>query len=479
MKRPRVVIVGGGFSGAMFAVHLLRAARTPPELLVIEPRTALGAGLAYGSAAPEHRINVPSDKMIVFAEDPTHLTRWLRDEGLFETDPEAITPEGHHYARRTDFARYVAALLDEALRRAVAGSTLRHVHARAVGIAADPRGHRVELDDGAAVDGEVVIVTASHETPAFPWATDETASRHAGLVRDPWLQLQALDLAAMDEDSTVLIAGTGLTMCDVVVSLARRGFRGQVLAVSRRALLPRTHAGFFDRFDLLAGNPVPRTARALLRRTREGVARAADWRQALDAVRFALPALWQGMPPRERRRAVRRLKPFWDVHRFRMAPQVDALLREQQESGRLRVVAGRIVSLGSDADELVVHWQERDGRARRTRCAAFVNCTGPSGDPSRIENPLIRSLLESGLAKADPAGVGLDCDADGRLRSRDGTLAEHLCVAGPLARAAVAEITGVPEASAHARRVAERVAANLALSPPASGSRPTEESPPR
>ena len=108
------------------------------------------------------------------------------------------------------------------------------------------------------------------------------------------------------------------------------------------------------------------------------------------------------------------------------------------------------------------------GGAHRTRCTAFVNCTGPSGDPARNENPLIRSLLASGLATADAAGVGLDCDADGRLRRRDGRLAEHLCVAGPLARAAVAEVTGVPEASAHARRVAERLAADPTPRSPAS-----------
>ena len=132
-----VLVLGGGFSGAVFATHLLRAARAPFELVIVEPRAQLGAGLAYGSAAPEHRINVPSDKMIVFAEDPMHLTRWVRAEGLFESDPEAVTSEGHHYMRRADFARYVAAQLEDARRRAPPGSTLRHVRAKAIEVAAD------------------------------------------------------------------------------------------------------------------------------------------------------------------------------------------------------------------------------------------------------------------------------------------------------------------------------------------------------
>ena len=473
VNAPTVLVLGGGFSGAVFATHLLRAAQAPLELVIVEPRQELGAGLAYGSASFEHRINVPSDKMIVFREDPAHLTRWVRAQGLFESDADAVTAEGHHYSRRADFARYIAALLEDARRGAPPGSTLRHVRARAISVASLCAGsrarHRVQLDDGSTLDGDAVVVTASHETPSFPWPLEERAAAHAGLVRDPWAQLRRLDVEAMPDDSTIFVAGTGLTLCDVVVSLARRGFRGRVLAVSRRALLPRTHGSFSDGFDLLGGQPVPATARALLRRVREAVRRTTDWRAALDAARLMLPVLWQALPPGERRRAVRWLRPFWDVHRFRMAPQVDALLRGLLESGRLRVAAGRIAAIGSGSDGLLdVHWHSRNGGAHRTRCTAFVNCTGPSGDPARNENPLIRSLLASGLATADAAGVGLDCDADGRLRRRDGRLAEHLCVAGPLARAAVAEVTGVPEASAHARRVAERLATDPALRSPAS-----------
>ena len=477
MNAPVVVVLGGGFSGAVFATHLLRAARAPFELVIVEPRSQLGAGLAYGSAAPEHRINVPSDKMILFAEDPMHLTRWVRAEGLFESDPEAVTSEGHHYMRRADFARYVAAQLEDALRDAPPGWTLRHVRAKAIEVAQIGPRYGVRLDDGALLEGDAVVVTASHETPSFPWPVDERAVAHRGLVRDPWLQLQTLDIEAMPDDSTIVVAGTGLTMCDVVVTLARSGFGGRVLAISRRALLPRTHGRFDHQFDLLAGQPVPTTARALLRFVRGAVRRAADWREALDAVRFMLPVLWQALPSDERRRAVRRLRPFWDVHRYRMAPQVDALLSERLQRHTLRIAAGRIVAIGSDTgDSLAVRWQSREGGVQQTRCAAFVNCTGPAGDPSRIENPLIQSLLASGLAAADPAGVGLDCDADGRLRGRDGQLAEHLCVAGPLARAAVAEVTGVPEASAHARRVAERLAADPALCRPAPRPNPATES---
>ncbi|HEY9215330.1 MAG TPA: FAD/NAD(P)-binding protein, partial [Ancylobacter sp.] len=71
---PRIGIIGGGFTGAVFAVHLARAATTALDIEIIEPRETVGAGLAYGSCEPEHRINVPSDRLTVFAEDPHHFS---------------------------------------------------------------------------------------------------------------------------------------------------------------------------------------------------------------------------------------------------------------------------------------------------------------------------------------------------------------------------------------------------------------------
>ena len=460
MKMPVVLVLGGGFSGAVFTAHLLRAARGPVQVSIVEPRPSLGAGLAYGSASFEHRINVPSDKMTVFREDPTHLTRWVRAAGLFESDADAVTAGGSHYTRRVDFARYIGALLEEAQAGAPSGTIVRHVRAEAIEVATIGSRYSVRLDDDMLLEGDAVVVTTSCETPAFPWPADERVQSFPGLVRDPWTQLASLDIESMSCDSTIVIAGTGLTMCDAFVSLAQRGFQGRVLAISRRGLLPRPHGSFRNDFDLLSGQPLPVTARSLLRLIREAVSRSDDWREPLDAVRFKLPSLWQALAPHERKRAVRFLRSFWDVHRFRMAPQVAGLLRRHLDRDELSIVAGRISAISSEDAALTVHWHERKGTTRHTRCAAFVNCTGPSANPAHSENPLIRSLLARSLAVVDSTGMGLACDAEGRLRGSDGTFADRLCVAGPLARAAVAEVTGVPEASAHARRVAERFASD-------------------
>ena len=477
LASPTVGIVGGGFTGAAVAVHLSRLLGRHAELVVVEPRARIGAGLAYGACASEHRINVPSDRMNVFPDDPTHFTRWLKKTGRFDADREALTADGQHYSRRHDFGEYMASLVEAAAGRVA----LRHARGEAVGLGRRHGRYEIAIAGGS-LACDAVVITASHAAPACPWALDDSLRAHPGFVVDPW-RPGAFD--AIDPQARVFIAGTGLTMCDAVVALRRRGHRGSVLAVSRRALLPRVHTGFDDAFALENGPTLPVTALGLLHRVRRGVATAEaaglDWRAALDALRRELPAAWPRLPLHEQQRVVRRLRPWWDVHRFRTAPQVHAQIEDGRVAGWLQVEKGRLHEIRSAGTSgLAVHWSGPDGAAHRSACEVFLNCTGPEADLGRRPSAFFAALLAAGLGRVDPLRLGLDTDATGRLRDRAGALQPLLRAAGPLARAAVGEVTGVPEASRHALAVATDLTASLAGLAPGAPSHPrsvTNETP--
>ena len=60
---PRsVVIVGGGFSGALFGMKLHRA-RPNWRIAIVEPKKRIGRGIAYGACDSEHLLNVPVSRM--------------------------------------------------------------------------------------------------------------------------------------------------------------------------------------------------------------------------------------------------------------------------------------------------------------------------------------------------------------------------------------------------------------------------------
>jgi len=68
--RPVIAIIGGGVSGTAVAFHLMQYKPLQPgQLFIFEPRARLGAGLAYDTQDPAHRINVPAAKMSLLPDD--------------------------------------------------------------------------------------------------------------------------------------------------------------------------------------------------------------------------------------------------------------------------------------------------------------------------------------------------------------------------------------------------------------------------
>lgn len=453
---PTVAIIGGGFTGACVALHLAERWSGALALHVIEPRAGLGRGVAYDSDEPAHRINVPSTRMSIYPGDDGHFDRWLRANDAVADDPAAVLPDGRIFPRRAVFGRYAGAALAEALRRRPA-IAFRHHATRAVAVAATAAGYRLRLADGGSVEADLVVLATSHPPPAPPAELAHLAGV-AGYVPDPWVP-GALD--AIGPEDRVVIAGTGLTMADIVAALALKGHRGPITALSRRGLLSRGHPPApvepWGRFD----QPPPKTALELLRRVRSELRAAAaagqPWQAVLDAARRDAQSLWAALPQRQRARLLRHLRPFWDVHRYRVAPQVEAAVVAAAGEGRFTRRLGRL----HGAEPAPGGIQVRFGRGETIETDALVLATGPAHGGVVAGNPALSSLAAAGLVKPDSLGLGLAADRSGRAIALDGRPLDTLLVAGPLARATFGELMGLPQVSAQAEQVAVRIAAWL------------------
>ncbi len=50
----------------------------------------------------------------------------------------------------------------------------------------------------------------------------------------------------------------------------------------------------------------------------------------------------------------------------------------------------------------------RGEKAMTVEADAIINCTGPATDLRKVQHPLLRDLLQQGLVRSDPLGLGLD-----------------------------------------------------------------------
>jgi uncharacterized NAD(P)/FAD-binding protein YdhS len=240
----------------------------------------------------------------------------------------------------------------------------------------------------------------------------EKAARHPRFIANPWAPDS---LSAVRRQDSVLIVGTGLTMVDVVATLARADHQGSIVAISQRGLLPCEHGQFVDRHQLFKGVR-PATALELLRLVRAEVRQrdyGLDWQAIVDALRRRLPEVWAALPAPERVRAVRRLMPFWEVHRFRIAPQGAAAVARQKARETLTVQRARAIEVDAHDQLLLARLRLPGGQIVERTFDSVILCSGASRNIR--DNPLLANLLDQGLAQTDDVSLGLRVDGLSRL----------------------------------------------------------------
>jgi uncharacterized NAD(P)/FAD-binding protein YdhS len=441
-----VAIVGGGFTGAAVAYHLARAGVAS---LVFEPRARLGGGLAYDDPDPAHRINVPASRMSLDPDDGGQFARWLDASGLLEQDP-AARAGGEAFPARSAFAAYMADMLAPHLK----SGAVRHVRDEAAALTPEGEGWRVVTRAGAAFRARAAVIATTHPAAAVPRELAGVAD-HPRLVADA---LAPAALAGVGAAERALIVGAGLTGADVVATLDAAGHEGAIVMISRRGLRSLGHPRALHPAEGDFASEPSRQASALLARVRRAVrasqAEGRGWHPALEAVREQGQEIWAALTPDARRRIVRHVRPYWDVHRFRLAPQTEATLDARLADGSLTLRKARIRAARADAGGFDV-----DLGAGFERFERIVLATGPAHADTFAAQPYLARLREGASVQLDETGLGLKTSRGGLAIGADGREQPALFVAGPLARGTFGELMGLPAVSVYARFIAERILA--------------------
>ena len=430
-----VIIIGGGASGTLTAIALARF----PEagaITLVDNAGMFARGVAYGTEEPQHLLNVPAGRMSALPDDAGHLVDWLAARGE-RADPEA-------FLGRRLYGDYLGDLLWSAVPR------VQRVVDRAVAVEPDRTGVRFLFADRPPLHARAGVLALGNFPPELP--PDWTALPPRLAWRTPWAEPDAWPAA----EAEVLLLGAGLTAVDVVLSLLARGHRGRIHLLSRRGLLPATHPPRM--FPQVSLGERPSRLRALLRLFREASARE-DFRAVLDTLRPELGPLWQGFTPSEQRRFLRHLRPWFDIVRHRLPPEVGARIAALEAEGRLVRHAGRVVSIAEHGGRVVVRYRPRGGRAVAALAVDLaIPTTGPVMDVRLLEDPLVRSLLASGQAFPGPHGLGFATAADGAVL---GPLQDRLWTLGGLRRGDLWESTAIPEIRTQASELGATLAACL------------------
>jgi uncharacterized NAD(P)/FAD-binding protein YdhS len=434
-----VAIIGGGFSGALQAINLLR--HHGPRATLIERRAETARGVAYSAAHPDHLLNVRAGNMSALPQDAGHFERWL------ERRHPALAGG---FAPRLAYGDYLAELLEEA--RAAAPARLNVIQGEAIDVMPDGEGWRIALADGTLIAADAVILAPGNLPPHIPAGIDPAALPANVFAPEPW----SGDVAeGLGPDDIVLVIGSGLTMVDIALLLDARGFTGKILALSRRGLNPRAHAPVEPS---TRDERPPTDAVGLLRDVRAR-ARLLGWRAAVDELRPYTEGLWAAADLTERRRFLRHLRAWWDVHRHRIAPKVANKIAAMRDAGRLEIVAGKLESVEQSETGARIRYRPRGQDKIASRdVRRIINATGPQGDLLRTAEPLLCRLVERGLIRPDPLRIGIDVTQQSETIGAHGDVHPTLLALGPMTRGTFWEIVAVPDIRRQTWAVARKLA---------------------
>jgi uncharacterized NAD(P)/FAD-binding protein YdhS len=443
-----VAVIGGGFSGAVLAVQLLR--RAPAlKIGVFDKSPMPGRGLAYSTQYNCHVLNVPAGNMSAFQEDPVHFVKWAR-----ANCGPAVHAES--FVSRFSYGRYIGSLLEEAAKQDGGGS-IEWIQAEAVSLARNTGPSIVQLKDGREISAETVVLAIGN----FPPGNPRISGLSAPVKRYFPFAWSHTALENLDLNGSVLLIGSGLTSVDLAIALQVKGFRGKVHVISRHGLIPQRHEAT-EAWPAFWHEGSPRNTRGLMRLIRNQVrmasAKGVNWRGVINSLRPATQEIWQSLPHEERKRFLRHARPYWEVHRHRVAPEVHNIISRLISEGRLAVHAGRITKYSENADCAQVAFRDRkNGTFHRLRVDRVINCTGSEADCRRVDDPLLTSLFLQGEVRPDPLFLGLDVGADGSVLNFNGVPSDSLFAIGPVKKGGLWETTAVPEIRKQAAELADHL----------------------
>lgn len=429
-----VVIVGGGFSGTVLAVQLLRRLTSGRSITIVDRSGRLGRGVAYGTADKFHLLNVRAGNMSALPDQPDHFHRWL----LAGVAPNANANE---FLPRFLFGEY----MEELLRRERASSpdvSFSWLEDEVVAISLDRDLLFLKMRSGDEVRSRFGILATGNCPPATP----PQLAGISGHYYSPWAWSKDA-LLRSPSTGTILLLGTGLTAIDQVLSLKAKNFPGKIVMLSAHGLLPLVHN---TEAPEPSGFGLPHTVRALLCVIREIVSATSQngipWHTVIDSLRPETQRIWKALPQSERKRFLRHVRAYWEIHRHRVPPENARIVEEMMLTGRLKIIAARILNcVELDGCVNVAARERRSGEVISISASFIINCAGNHPGAQMAAIPIVKSMLDVGLARVEPLGLGLDVAENGALIDVLGTASASLFTIGPTRKGCLWETTAVPE----------------------------------
>ena len=450
-----ITIIGAGLSGTLLAMNLLRQdSNDVIHIKLIDRNSESDLGPAY-STNEDYLLNVPAEMMGAFSQDPEHFLKWAGRKD--------ISASRGDYLQRKLYRKYILEMLTLALNERKENKTLERIRGEVVNIKTNNRSAEIFIKERVGFSTDKVVLALGNSPPRNLQTKNRLYIKDKRYVQNPWNPDIFKNLSP---DATIIFIGTGQTMVDLVTALYKKKHTGKLITLSRHGVLPLSQKNvepYPSFYNELQGLSSMLSVFQIVRK-HLGIAneKGIDPRAVIDSLRPHTKAIWMQLPIEEKRRFLRHVFRYWEIIRSRIPPVSEEIIHKLLSSGQLEILTGRITDILPIEHRMEIQYLERGTETEKMVSAdSVVNCIGPDQDYERIDQTLIKNLINSRLIHCDPAHLGIDATPEGSVIKEDGTPSDILYTIGLPLKGIVWESLAAPEIRAEAEELAKILLSGL------------------
>lgn len=402
-----LVIIGCGFSAAALVAHLCADAPERAQKIMIigslaEPN-ALGSGAAFGTVSDHFRLNVRSDIMKLFSDEDDDFGEWANSH---IDDPKAKTDVGQFYRRR-DYARY----LHHRLTRICSLGLPEYICDEVTNLRKTDKGWQIKCLSKAIMTAENIVLATGNPPPKWNVKIDQKICQSEGLVENPW---SGKWLDTHHVDNQICFIGGGLTALDGLYALHEKEFAGKITLITPQGLLPPKQADWVYKphmhwpEECVTASKMLHFMRSCLKQTSQNWDHK-QWQEVLESLRGNLNSQWRKLPSIQKIRLMKAAGKWWNLARYRAAPQNIAAIQQMHATGQLRIIASRVKAISQSHNAYSLSLENGSIHT----ADKVINCSGTAPDP------LLAKLIAERLIH--PCAFGIGPELSDRLEVLDNT----------------------------------------------------------
>ena len=451
-----VVIIGGGFCGVMTFVNLLEKLNRKASITIINKSYPLARGVAYKTYSDRHLLNVEARNMSAFHDQPDHFLDWCYLQKDININKEELP---FSYLPRNIYGRYLDEILNAKFKEIPTSISLHVIEDEVTDIEGNIKNLIIKTSKGNQIHADKVVLATGNCEPSPPINADNPFLKSNNYFSNPWNEKA---VQGLQENETVLIVGSGLTMVDVILGLKEKKFNGKIISLSphgyqilpHRKLPPQRY--ILD--ELSPPYDLENLFRLFYKHIRDARKRGLPGETVVDAIRARTQEIWQHLSLKDKKKFMMHLRHLWGNARHRLPAYVHEDIRQMIDENKLEVIAGRIRSISETKNGIEIKIRKRKDQSEMLlNVARVINCTGPESDIKKQKSRLYDSLLKKGMIRTDDMNLGIDAVTTGQIIDANNNISNQIYAMGSLLRGKLWESTAIPELRTQAYHIAELI----------------------